>query len=215
VKGTARYEFVKGAVKAGFTEAGGYFTWETSSRSLFICESESATGEYDLDSGVIKGVQDVVITAKGCEMPIFARCQNRGGLESGEIVTNPLQGQLGYISGAKTESPVVGQELTPEKAKGAVVEFECADGAVKIKVAEGPRRLGDCIIATLSGVNVMSATSKEEYTGSAGVQSPLHFQTTPTRTCNFEASTNGAGFERQDWELATTITNEEPLEIKA
>jgi hypothetical protein len=61
----------------------------------------------------------------------------------------------------------------------------------------------------------MSASFAEAFSGSKGVQSPQSFETSPTKICNLESSANGGKFERNDLAFTTTITNEEPLEVKA
>jgi len=218
------FEFKKGAKSetegVHFTSAGGEGVLETVSGTKITCKTQSASGKYDQDTGVIKEVEGVIATFKGCELPLIsASCQTVGSA-TGEISTKLLKGPLGYISGEKTKTPVVGQELTPEKAKGAFAEFECGGGAVKVIVhgkegaVEG-KTGGNCIIAPLSEVNVMSTTVSQTYSGSGGVQSPQHFQLATSKFCNLESNTNGGAFERATQALTTTVTNEEALEVKA
>jgi hypothetical protein len=208
------FEFKKGAVKKAFTGSGGEALLETGETTI-SCRAVSAVGEYREALGAIKGVQKVVMRLTGCGLPI-GNC-NTAGAPEGEFVTAPLKGKLGYISGKGTKTPAVGQELRPEKAKGPFLEFECGFGAAKVKVGvRGTTPNGnDCIIGTLSTVNVTSVTFAEAFSGSKGLQSPQNFETSPTRICNLEASTNGGKFERTDLAFTTTITNEEPLEVKA
>jgi hypothetical protein len=209
------FEFKKGAVKKAFTVSSGEVVLETASETKVICHAGSAVGEYREASGVIKQVQKVVMRLTGCGLPI-GNC-NTAGAPEGEFVTAPLKGKLGYVSGKGTKTPTVGQELRPEKAKGPLLEFECGGGAAKVKVGvRGTTPNGnDCIIGTLSPVNVMSASFAEAFSGSKGVQSPQSFETSPTKICNLESSANGGKFERNDLAFTTTITNEEPLEVKA
>jgi hypothetical protein len=213
-KGAGKYEWVRGAVKRGLAGSGGESVFETASGTSVICKTESSTGEYREVSGAIKEVAHVVLTFTGCELPILAGCESKGAAED-EIVTNPLKGPLGYISGEATKAPVVGQELTPETPKGAFVEFSCGFEAVKIKVGEGSGKGHDCIIGALSAVNVMSTTVGEAFTGKEGMQIPNHFQKTPTKICNLESSANGGTFERTKLVFDTTVKYEEPLEVKA
>jgi len=214
------FEFSKGATKVNFTSAGGEGVLETVSGTKVICKTQSATGKYDSDSGVIKEVETVLASFSGCELPIIsASCQTVGQAE-GTIITKLLKGPLGYISGEKTKTPVVGQELTPETAKGKFAEFECGKGAVKILVkgkegaVEG-KTGGNCIIAPVKEANVMSTTANQVYSGSKGVQSPQHFQLATSKFCNLESNANAGAFEAATQALTTTVTNEEALEIKA
>lgn len=218
-KATERqFEFLKGAERVGFSGSGGEAVLEQSGGSKLVCSSSSQSGKFDSDSGVIKEVESVVLTFKGCELPIFVNCQTKGAAE-GEIITNLLKGPLGYRSGEKTASPVVGQELTPEKAKGLIAEFECT-ASVKLKVkgkqgAVGSRTGGNCIIAPLSAANLMSTTFSEAFAGKAGSQEPQHFQPATAKYCNLETNVNGGPFEPTTWTLAQALTDEEALEIKA
>jgi hypothetical protein len=209
------FEFKKGAVKKAFTGSGGEVVLETASETKIVCSAGSAVGEYREVFGVIKAVQKVVMRLTGCGLPI-GNC-NTAGASEGEFVTSPLKGALGYLSGKGTKTPIVGQELHPELAKGPFLEFECGFGAAKVKVGvRGSTSNGnDCIIGTLSTVNVMSATFAEAFSGSKGVQSPHSFETSPTKVCNLETSTNGGPYERIDLVFTTTISNEEPLKVKA
>jgi hypothetical protein len=215
-----QFEFKKGGEALGYTAAGGEGVIETVSGSKLVCKARNETGKYDDDSGTIKEVEEVVMTFKGCELPIFsASCQNPGA-PAGEITTLPLKGPLGYISGEKTTKPVVGLELTPETAKGVFEEYECAKGAIKfiVKGEEGAvegKTGGNCVIAPFSEVNVMSASFQQTYSGEKGVQNPQHFQLATSKFCNLIVNSNGGAFERMTWAITSTITNEEALEIKA
>jgi hypothetical protein len=225
-----QFEFKKGAksetVGVHFTSKGGEGVLETVAGTKVICKTQSATGKYDQDSGVIKEVEGVEASFQGCELPIItASCQTVGQAE-GVITTKKLKGALGYISGEKTLTPVVGQSLTPETAKGKFAEFECGKGAAKILVkgkegaaAEG-RTGGNCVIAPVKNANEMSLTASQTYSGEKGVQNPQHLQdkigsTTKQKFCNLESNANGGAFEAATQALTTTVTNEEALEIKA
>ncbi|HEX4186466.1 MAG TPA: hypothetical protein VHY83_01090 [Solirubrobacteraceae bacterium] len=222
-----QFEFKKGPEvgKTGFTSKGGEGVLETEAGTKIVCTTQSATGSYKrLSTGTTKEVQGVIAKFEGCGIPaIGAICKTKGEPE-GTISTFSLKGPLGYISGEKTKTPVVGQDLTPTKAKGLFAEFECLGGGivVKVKAKEGAApegRVGaNCVIAPVEKPNVMSLTATQEYSGSGGKQSPQHFQdkgTTKSKYCNLESNTNGGAFEAATQALTTTVTNEEALEIKA
>jgi hypothetical protein len=217
------FEFLKGAKSetegVHFTSAGGEGVLETVSGTKITCETQSATGKFDQDSGAIKEVETVIATFKGCALPLLGvKCASAGAAE-GEIKTFLLKGPLGYISGEKTKTPVVGQMLTPEKAKGLFAEFECTSQAkIKVKGKEGPaegKTGGNCIIAPVENANQMSITVKQVYKGSGGKQEPQHFQLSTSKFCNLESNTNGGAFEAATQALTTTVTGEEALEVKA
>jgi hypothetical protein len=211
-----QFEFIKGAEKTGFTEAGGEMVIETASASKYVCSGESATGKYDQDFNsegkplAITEVESVVMKLYNCGMPGLGLTCNTPGLAR-EIVTNPLKGDLGYIKNTIPKS--VGQQLEPATTKTAFAEFECGGGAARI-VVKGTTAT-NCIIAPVTPFNVMSTTAELKYSGSGGVQNPDHFETTPTKKCNLESNSNGGAFERMTWQLNTTLTNEEALDIRA
>jgi hypothetical protein len=207
------FEWKKAPVKTHFTSAGGAGVLETETGTRVECTAQSAAGEYKVVNGASKEVTNVVATFTGCSLPIIGAKCNTVGHGEGEIVTNPLKGPMGYISGKGTKTPVVGQELTPVTSKGAFATFECSSAA-KIVVKEGAKKGGNCIISTLAPANVMSTTASDTYAGAAGKQEPQHFEGS-TKICNLESALNGGAAERSTQLLETTITNEEELEIKA
>ncbi len=213
--GTGTFEFLKGATQTGFTAAGGESVLEGASGTNVVCKTQAATGKYDADgtAGVIKGVEDVVTTFTGCSIPAFGIECNTAGKAAGIISTESLAGNLGYISGEKTKTPVVGQQLEPEHKGGAFATFECGGGAVKI-VTKAAKT--NCIIAPVGPANVSSTTVEQTYsTTGGGHQSTTHFQNTPTKICQLESSLNGGAPELSGQVLKTLVTNEEALEIKA
>jgi len=217
-----QFEFLKGPEvgKVGFTSAGGEGVLETVSGTKIVCKTQSATGKYKrLSTGTTKEVEGVIANFEGCSIPALETpCQS--GSESGKISTFSLKGPLGYISGEKTTTPVVGQMLTPTKAKGFFAEFKCLGGGITVKVkgkegaVEG-KTGGNCVIAPVVNANEMSLTATQTYSGSGGKQSPQHFQLATSKYCNLESNTNGGAFEAATQALTTVVTNEEALEIKA
>jgi hypothetical protein len=212
-----QFEWVKSAEKIKFTSAGGTGTLEAASGTNVVCTAQSAVGQYDVDGTApafsIKGVEKVVATFTGCAIPTIGIACNSAGQASGTIVTKTLAGNLGYVSGEKTLSPVVGQELTPEVKNGAFAEFECGGGAVKIVTKAATT---NCVIATVGPPNVMSTTATQNYASEGGgKQAVKHFQATPTKICQLESKVNGGTAELSAQILETIVTNEETLEIKA
>jgi hypothetical protein len=218
------FEFIKGPEvgKVNFTSKGGEGVLETVSGTRIVCTTQSATGKYKRtpSNGLTKEVETVIAKFEGCGIPaIGAICKSKGEPE-GTITTFSLKGPLGYISGEKTKTPVVGQMLTPTKAKGLFAEFECLGGGilVKVKGKEGAvegKTGGNCIIAPVKEPNVMSTTATQVYEGSGGKQTPQHFQLSTSKFCNLESNTNGGAYEAATQALTTVVTNEEALEIKA
>jgi hypothetical protein len=141
------------------------------------CEKEHDSGE----AVGTKGVAHVSVKFSGCKLYGSVPCAN--GPE-GEIQVNPLKGELGYIKKA-TATEVkngvlqqVGILLTPEKAKGEFVKFNCG-GVLGIVVGVGnekegaaykPEKTGgyDGIISPITPVNTMTKTLTQVYTTTGG-----------------------------------------------
>ncbi len=212
VKGNGTHEWLKSAVKTGFTSAGGVGVLEGASN--VECKTQTAVGKYDADGSTpsIKAVEDVVSTFHGCAIPTFGIECNSAGQAAGVIVTAKLAGNINYISGEKTKTPVVGQELTPEVKNGAFATFECGAGAVKI-ITKAAKT--NCIIAPVTPPNVSALTVEQNYKSTGSKQEPQSFQKTPTKICQLESTVNGGAPEKSGQKLITTVTNEEALEIKA
>jgi hypothetical protein len=223
--GQGQFEFARNALKEGFTASGGEAVWETVSGTKVRCKAVSESGEY-LEKGATpytREMRHVVIVFRGCQVAAFEAACESGGAAEGEIITASLHGLLGYISGEKTTTPVVGLMLTPETPKGPTSEFDCANGAThsREKGVEGMvegRKGGNCVIAPILPANMMSTTFSLAYGGNAGQQEPQHFEdkgTTLAKFCNLESNANGGAYERFTWTFGLTLTNEEALEIKA
>jgi hypothetical protein len=214
---TGSFEWEKNAVKVGFKASGGEAVLETEGGTKIACKTQSAEGKFLQKGSSTKEVTGVVARFHGCEAPVpKSICQSKGA-SAGEIVTNPLKGPLGYISGEKTASPVVGQELTPVTKKGHFVDFECGGGEITIAVGEGKTKPtgDDALIGTLSSVNVMTSTVGETFSAAGGEQLPHKFEKSSAKAMFLEVSSNGGIFERATQTGSATITTEEPLEIKA
>jgi hypothetical protein len=189
-----------------------------------VCAEAVTSGKYDVDGKTpqIKAVEDVVWTFKGCGIPAVGSLCHAAGQE--EIVTNALEGNLGYIS--KAVPAEVGVELHPQTKGGAVLEFECTS-SFRIVVKEcnagaavcGPEEKGgNCIISRLTPILTMSTTGFDTYKvveHAPGVQAPQHFENLKPPLCNLENTTNGEQNERSTWNLVGEILDEQPLEIFA
>jgi hypothetical protein len=212
VKFPGPFEWKKNPVNAGFTAAGVFLHIETASEEAHCQESEER-GEYVVALST-KEMHHVVITGNKCELPLTSGpCQTHGAAPA-EIVTRALKGKLAYISGKHTPSVVVGQLLAPEVKSGPFREWECPAVEVTVREANGPENGHATVIATIGPLNTMSSTFTEVYRGSKGVQEPQHIEGS-TVIDNLEQSLSEGPFELDDQTGELTITNEEPLEIKA
>jgi hypothetical protein len=231
------FEFIKGAnKKPGFTSTSTKATLEGESGTKIICTASTAVGKYDEDGTLfaIKGVESVVATFTGCEDPGIGKICHSSGKGEGVIVTNTLEGELRYlVKGTATVKPVVVQELHPAVKGGSFAIFECGlptAGGIKVNVVEnhaglckpategcpGTKGGGNCILSTLSEVNVMSTKVTDIFKGKSGVQEPQKYLG-QTKICNLETEFGAepAPFERSTQTEEAEVTSEEVVEVKA
>jgi len=225
------FEWVKGAnKKPNFTATSGASVLEGASGTKIVCKTSTATGKYDEDGTTfaIKGVESVVSTFHECEDPGIGKICHSSGQAEGTIITMTLEGELRYLKKGTTTTPaVVVQELHPALKGGPFAIFECglpAQGGIKVTVKEnkaeglGSKGGGNCILSTLSEVNVMATTVKDVYKGKSGVQEPNKYlsQTTPPE-CNLETEfgVEPAPFERSTQTETAEVVSEEVVEVKA
>jgi hypothetical protein len=80
--------------------------------SAIECEKSSMTGEFV----TAKKIQNTVLTISGCKVAGLMKFGNKGSTET--IKTEPLTGELGYLSNTKGAEPIVGLMLGKEYKKG-------------------------------------------------------------------------------------------------
>lgn len=198
-KTTGNYEWTPGFVKGGFTGKSVTETTvmiETAAEKKMVCLAETATGSYT----ETKQVAGMVVKLTGCEYPSTgAKCSSAGAAE-GEVVTNTLEGTLGWINEEKNK---VGLDLFPTGEEEPVFEASC--GATSIKVRGS-------VIARVTNLNNMESTFKLLYKQKKGKQEDLQFEGEAGEE-TLEASINGGTFEKAGLGLESKLTNEEELEI--
>jgi hypothetical protein len=231
---TGSFEWQKGtAGKNKFTAKSGEAVLEGESGTKIVCKASSAVGKYDEDgtAKAIKGVESVVATFTECEDPGIGKICHSGGQAEGVIVTNVLEGELRYLKkGTATVQPVIVQELHPLPKTSPFAVFECglpAQGGIKVTVKEntggapGSKGGGNCILSTLSEVNVMATSVKDIFKASGpGKQDPQKYLNQSTKTppeCNLETefAAEPAPYERSTQTEIAEVVSEELLEIKA
>ncbi len=87
------------------------------------CTSSADTGKFTSP----KTAADVVTTFKGCEF-VGKKCES--GSTAGEIVTNHLKGEVGYLTGKGTGSPKVGADIEAETGE-VLSSFKCEKDAFR------------------------------------------------------------------------------------
>ncbi len=183
------YEWTPGAVKAGFTLAGGGLTLSTHSKQSITCSGLSGSGV--LGRKTLSGLH---LSLTGCE-EAGQQCTSTMA-SPGQIDSEELEGALGVV----TEKPKrkIGIEIS---APGVFAAFTCGTTPVSIR--------GAVIGSVKAGKGGPSLTLT--YSASKGVQKPNRFVGGPEQ--KLEVSFGGGAYEAIGLRAKPTQTYEEPLEI--
>jgi hypothetical protein len=197
---TGKYEWEPGpGPNAAFTAIAEASDLETVGKVTMKCHAGTARGQF---TGPKTDVATITFT--GCEYgsPTGVPCQTPGA-RGGEVVTNQLEGALGYISGAHTTKPVIGMRLAP--ASGTqFASVECSGITVT---------LSGSVIGTVTGaIDKMAVTSWLKLKASKGKQVPEQLEHGAASVLSAAA---GAESEQAGLTSAESNTNEEPLEVRA
>ncbi|HEX8714938.1 MAG TPA: alkaline phosphatase family protein, partial [Solirubrobacteraceae bacterium] len=95
---TGAFEWTPGAGAARFTLSGGALTLETAHKAKITCANVAGGGEY---TGAKTELLHIVLS--GCEQPGHGSCQDEDAT-SGEVALAPLEGELGTIAKAVSET---------------------------------------------------------------------------------------------------------------
>jgi hypothetical protein len=198
----AKPEYItkSGKFPVNFTSASGAATLETLGGTKLTCSSDTDTGTL---TGA-KTLAKVIVKFKGCKESVFdAECKTKGAA-AGEIVTNELSGEIGYIK--KATPTEVGLMLAPTTAP-LFVEYNCLGGLVEIK-------LRNLIESKALPLNKKQATGELIYTQKAGMQT-LNKLEGQTGESLVEISIGGGAFEGMGIETTDKITFAEEVELSA
>ena len=191
------YEWEPGAVKNKFTTTGGVGALETANGTAVGCDTEESGGEFSS----AKTVTGVVVKFTGCHSAGFV-CGTAGSAE-GEIVTNPLEGRIGFENKLKKK---VAFDLFPTAAdEGLYVTFNCG---VSLHISVG----GSVLVPVTPSDKMLTALSLK-YAASRGHQKPEHFEGEPNDTLLTEI--NGKKPEQSGITITSTQHAEESLEVNA
>jgi hypothetical protein len=188
------FEWEPGLVKKSFTSTSGAGTLETKGGKKVTCKADTNKGEI---TGA-KTFGKVFVIFTGCESSGF-KC-NTSGAASGEIKTNELSGELGYLEKATKK---VGIVLKPVGTSFA--EFECSS-LVKVKVT-------GAVVGEITPINTMTKTFTLKLEQSKGIQKWTKLEGGVESV--LKTSINGGTAEQSGDESTDTITTEEEAEIKA
>jgi hypothetical protein len=190
-----KYEWEPGAVKSKFTGMGGTATLETVSKVKVTCKAEASNGEFTSP----KTVGHIHVTFTGCESDGF-KCSTTGAA-AGEVVVNPLAGEIHWENKAKKKTA---EDLVPEAGELFVV-FSCGPATAEVK--------GSVLVNVKSGK--MEKKVVEKFSGKGGKQKPEDYETASgEKVKDVLSSKIGAlPFEQAGQTVTNTQEDEEALEV--
>jgi hypothetical protein len=198
------YEWLPGpGPKAGFTTTGGTATLATKGGKTVTCTSENSTGEYL--SGDNKH-EATTVKFNGCTSSSF-KCKTTGAAE-GELITNPLEGEVGYENKAKKKTAL---KLYPQAPNKKFIEFKCI--GLEVKVRGKGEENGAGILVNIKN-DKMSTTETLKYKATKGVQKPVKWEG-PNPETYLESNFENLGYEQSGQTITSTVKNEEAIELKA
>lgn len=192
-----QYEWDPGAVKTGFTTTGGVGALETVNGTTVGCSTEESGGVFTSP----KTVGSVTVRFTGCHSAGFT-CSTSGSAE-GEIVTNPLEGRIGFESKVKKK---IGLDLVPIASDdGLYATFNCG---VTLHIS-----VGGSVLVPVSPADKMLTALTLKYSATRGKQKPEHLEGEANDV--LLTSINGKTAEQSGITITTTQTAEESLEVNA
>jgi hypothetical protein len=195
-----KYEWIPGpGPLAKFTGTSAATVLETVGHAAIKCSAGTYAGEY---TGPKTSTETVKLT--GCQRTSSKQACQSTGAATGEIVSSPLEGSLGFVQDfyeGETLHLSVGLDL---KHSPSLVTAECGSSKEAV-VVEGS------VIGPFGSVDKMVAANTLKYKASGGKQAPEAFEGGPTDTL---LAHFGTGSEQAGLTSTEKITNGEKLEIK-
>lgn len=124
-----KYELKEGIGKGkAFKGKGSAGNLEVEGVGEVQCSASVDTGKFNSP----KTADEVKVTFTGC-VTLGHKCESAGAKE-GEIKTNTLEGEVGYLAGGGTEHPTVGVDLKPQSPATSLAEFTCNPEELNLRV---------------------------------------------------------------------------------
>jgi hypothetical protein len=194
------YEWAAGpGSNASFSASGGSATLELAAGGGAVsCKQTTLDGGYTGEK-----TASAKLTLSGCALAHKgASCQSAGAA-SGEIVSDSLGGELGFVKDATEEGHLVAQAGLDLKAP-TILAAEC--GSTKLTVTGS-------VIGVLGTVDKTSATNTLTFSQSGGAQAPEAFEEGAKDTLLGQLGSAAAASAGLNAKLK--ITSAEPIEVKA
>jgi hypothetical protein len=204
--GKGSYNWVAGpGPKPGFSSTGEKVALETPGKLKFICGAATFDGTYT-GAKTVTGTLNLI----GCENTATKQKCQTSLMNEAEIQAE-VDGELGFITGGT--KPVVGLDLKPKEGSSTFTSFQCG------KPPEVPGVSGvveGSLIGPIKAINHMVESFTLTFAESNGVQAVQQFEGGAKDTLVAKLL-SGSESKTEDMALRslTTVSNEEPMEIKA
>jgi hypothetical protein len=194
-----KYEWTPGpGPSSSFNVTLGKTTLESVGKTAIKCTAATGPGQYTGTK-----TASATLTFTGCQAADTKASCNSSGAGAGEIVTSPLEGELGFIKDVfegETLSVSVGLDL---KHSPTLLTADCGGSAVSV---------AGSVIAPVGAVNKMLSAFTLKYKAAGGKQAPEGFEEKPNDTLS--ASFGGGSPEQTGLTSTGKIANGEKLEIR-
>jgi hypothetical protein len=134
------------------------------------CTKSADTGEFNGP----KSAHNVKVTFTNCAT-LGHKCESPGAAV-GEIKTETLEGEVGYLAGGGTKSPIVGVDLKPQAPGVYLAQFTCNPEELNLRVR------GSVIGEVLPPYNVFTKEATLKFHSHNGIQEWQSFEGGPTDT---------------------------------
>ncbi|MBA3807921.1 MAG: hypothetical protein H0X28_05960 [Solirubrobacterales bacterium] len=205
---SGEYEWAPGAARPGLRLSGAASLLETTNHFQLSCTAQKGSGEFTGPRSAT-----VRLTFTGCESAAKAPCQSEAA-PSGEVVSTVLAGRLGFIKNRINAGKALisaGLSLGASAPEAVVAMLECGQG---LSGTGTPLMLDGSAIAAIVSEDRMVASNTIKFTAAGAQQKPEGFEGTAMNEV-LQTSLGGGAFEQTSLTLKSTLTSEEPLEIKA
>ena len=193
------YEWTPGpGPSSSFNVTLGKTTLESVGKTVIKCTAATGPGQYTGTK-----TASATLTFTGCQRADTKASCNSSGAGAGEIVTSPLEGELGLIKDVfegETLNVSVGLDL---KHSPTLLTADCGGSAVSISGS---------VIAPVGAVDKMLSAFTLRYQATGGKQVPEGFEEKPNDTLS--GSFGGGSPEQTGLTSTGKVSNGEKLEIR-
>jgi hypothetical protein len=168
------------------------------------CSKSADTGEFNGP----KSADNVKVTFTSCAT-LGHKCESPGAAV-GEIRTETLEGEVGYLAGGGTESPIVGVDLKPQPPAKYLAQFTCNPEELNLRVR------GSVVGEVLPPYNKFTKEATLKFHSHNGIQEWESFEGGPIDTLISESCFGCEPSGEDPSGESQIVTNKgEELELKA